>query len=200
MNFIPICSLSRCFLVTYFFVHKILRACSKFDGKIPEEEDEEHARSFVNTYGAYLQMHTCFARAASFHAVAVFDELLKAAKHDPVHRDSVKEIQKTKSLNFYEPAKLSAVVEYLTTVRYEMNEKRRDVILDLCVSAYPDIQPWQVRSACMEKTADRNERLRETCELAVLHEFYFRYLCLLLHPSEGHSHARRESTLVKVSL
>ena len=123
------------------------------------------------------------------------------AANDPVHREAMKEIQKTKNLNFYEPAKLSAVVEFLSSLQYEKSEKRRSVVIDLCVSAYPEIQPWQVRKACMEgheRSIDGGSK--DACEEFVLHELYYKYLCLLLHHTDGHNDARKEKCLVKVSL
>ncbi len=67
------------------------------------------------------------------------------------------------------------------------------MIKNLCVSAYPDVQPWQVKRACLHKL-QKKESIDES-----LHDLYYSYLSQLLDPVEGHESARRCSNLVKVS-
>lgn len=75
---------------------------------------------------------------------------------------------------------LSAVLQLLQNIRQETSPDRKQIVLDFCVSAYPDIQPWQVESACEGAP-----------------EVYYLYLSLLLHPIEGHDSARRDPKLVQ---
>lgn len=90
-----------CFLVTYYFTQQLL---SQYQEIADEERDEldEKVSTFVKQYGAYLQIHSCLAFSATVRAQAAITELLKAASYDPTHRDAVKEIQRGKTLTFYE--------------------------------------------------------------------------------------------------
>ena len=93
--------------------------------------------------------------------------------------------------------KLSALLEFLSNI-WNDTSQHRDAIKNLCVAAYPDIQPWQVRKACLgsplvdgtRKTASPGEDQED---------LYFAYLSQLLDPVEGHESARRDSKLVIVS-
>ncbi len=60
------------------------------------------AETFVDTYGAYLQMHSCLTYAAAARDETAIMQLLKAAEYDPSHQDSTKEIRKSKDLVFYD--------------------------------------------------------------------------------------------------
>lgn len=59
-------------------------------------------------------------------------------------------------------------------------------ILDLSVSAFPDLRPWQFKDACLSPP-DPDEGL------------YFRYLSRILDPEEGYDRARGDPELLKVT-
>lgn len=87
---------------------------------------------------------------------------------------------------------LSAIISRLQGVRKESKSDRRNDMMNICVLAYPDLLPWQVRQACVGSdmaAADSSEY----CDM------YYEYLSLLLHPWEGHDAARRDVDLVTVS-
>lgn len=79
---------------------------------------------------------------------------------------------------------LSAVLQLLNGIEESKTMDRKHAIIDLCVSAYPDLRPWQVAKTC-------NTTGPSTSNL------YYRYLSLLLHPTEGHELARRDRDLVE---
>lgn len=83
-------------------------------------------------------------------------------------------------LGVFEQTMLSAVLQLLQSIHQETLPDRKQVVLDFCVSAYPDIQPWQVERAC-EGAPD----------------VYYTFLSQLLHPMDGHDAARRDSLLVR---
>ncbi len=58
---------------------------------------------FLGEYGSYLRMDTCLAYAAVLKADTVVDLLLSIAKHDPRHREMIKQTTKSTSMVFYEP-------------------------------------------------------------------------------------------------
>jgi len=58
---------------------------------------------FLRRYGAYLKLHVCLVHAALIKAVDVVDMLLKIARHDPRHREALRNASKKGSLLFYEP-------------------------------------------------------------------------------------------------
>ena len=69
--------------------------------------------------------------------------------------------------------------------------------MNICVLAYPDLRPWQVRQACLGKdTISADDRPAVETEF---HEMYYEYLSLLLHPWEGQDAARQDAELVTVS-
>ena len=76
----------------------------------------------------------------------------------------------------------------------ETSHERKQAIIDLCASAYPDVRPWQVESAC------RLSKPVKTSTDEDMKEFYYSYLTLLLHPIDGHDTARRDPSLVKVTI
>lgn len=86
----------------------------------------------------------------------------------------------------------------MVSIRYEPKEERREFIRGLCVSAYPDTQPWQVRLACLD-VAVPDDETRKPCEPEAMKELYYKYLSSLLDPIEGHDAARHNADLVKVS-
>lgn len=85
---------------------------------------------------------------------------------------------------------LSAVLQLLQGIQFETSRDRKQAIIDLCSSAYPDVRPWQVETAC--RPAASNDV--NTAEL------YYSYLSLLLHPLDGNDLARRDPLLVNVSV
>jgi hypothetical protein len=86
--------------------------------------------------------------------------------------------------------KLSALLLFLNSITNETKVHRREVIKSMCFSAYPDVQPWQVREACCSSSS--KDRWTEA--------YYYSYLSTLLHPTEGNEEARDDSALVKVRL
>lgn len=96
--------------------------------------------------------------------------------------------------------KLSAVLEFLQKIRQENSQQIQKVVKNLCVSAYPDIQPWQVKRACLEPVEGKpSGSPKGATENDLLRDFYYSYLSLLLDPSEGDEAARQNSKLVTVS-
>lgn len=207
--------------MTYYFTQHILTKYSNNGPKSDTSTTDEELSHFVQKFGTYLQIHSCLSFSANVEADKAVEELLAVASHDPSHRDSVREIQKAKELAFYdivslfvpwsftfgnfahfpddEQSKLSAVLQLLRDIRYEVTEQRRKVIRSLCVSAYPDVQPWQVRRACLDPPkADESSTTKEFCSLDCLQDFYYSYLSLLLDPVAGHESARFDIKLVKV--
>jgi hypothetical protein len=65
----------------------------------------EEISEFITTYGSYLKIHTCLAYASAMSAEEVIDSLLDVAKHDPKHKEVMKQISKTNALVFYEPVR-----------------------------------------------------------------------------------------------
>ena len=64
-------------------------------------------------------------------------------------------------------------------------------LINVFVSAYPDLRPWQVQRGLLigyENLANDD---------GILAEFYYNYLSHLLHPHHGHDSARSNGTLVK---
>lgn len=96
-------------------------------------------------------------------------------------------------------SKLSAVLQFLTGIRYNMKAEKRKAVRDLCVSAYPDIQPWQVRKACLDpprQALDALER-RPANSDEEMENLYYTYMSHLLNPLDGHEDARHDAELVK---
>ena len=71
------------------------------------------------------------------------------------------------------------------------------MVLDLCVSGYPEIQPWQVRRACLYYSKSESTETRDICPTNVLEDLYYSYLCHLLDPMNGHESAREDLGLIK---
>lgn len=95
---------------------------------------------------------------------------------------------------------LSAILKRLRTVRQETRAEHRRALIALCASAFPDVQSWQVRRACVVDSLDleRPEEENGKSGNQTYRDLYYDYLCLLLHPSEGHDMARHDGGLVKV--
>lgn len=207
--------------MTYYFTQKVLAQYPVEDTGEDTSWIDKEAVAFVKKYGAYLQIHSCLSCSAAVKAVAPINEILQLARHDPTHRDAVREIQKSTSLTFYDAVsvlakkdilvhstthlplniaiqgKLSAALFFLSSIRSEKKIQRREVIRSVCVSAYPDIQPWQARKACFDlETADSPSQ--KTNQDDWLEDYYYGYLSMLLHPQQGNEAARSDSALVKV--
>jgi hypothetical protein len=214
-------------LTTYYFTQQLLPTCATNQDQTPSDEAVEEAKEFIKNFGAYLQIHRCLSCAAKLKAEAVIEELLGVGSYDPSHRDAMREIHKANNLTFYDAVsislskekalqrdyisdtfnlvaymqtKLSAVVSKLSIVRYDTKAERRRVLINLCMSAYPDIQPWQVREACLElpPPVKSDTEIFKPCTEECLRKLFYLYLSMLLHPVDGHNVARLDSNLVKV--
>jgi hypothetical protein len=77
--------------------------------------------------------------------------------------------------------------------------ERRKVIRDLCVSAYPDVQPWQVRKACLDPQRQPLDSIEpsQACSADQMENFYYKYMSNLLNPLDGHEDARHDAALVQ---
>lgn len=181
---------------------------------------DEEVSAFLKRFGTYLQIHACLVYSAKVEARQAIDRLLDVARFDPLHREATKELRKATGMTFYEAVseldcfgrgyllfvahfylsfvqtKLSALLVALRNLRHD-KEPHREIIKNLCVAAYPDVQPWQVRVALLDSS------LADESKTAMSHsdcqDLYYKYLSELLDPSDGHESARRNSKLVKVS-
>jgi hypothetical protein len=75
-------------------------ASNRYNGPDNTEDD---ISTFLKEYGSYLRMDTCLAYASVLKATFVIDLLLNIAKHDPRHREAMKQMSKSTSMVFYEP-------------------------------------------------------------------------------------------------
>ena len=94
---------------------------------------------------------------------------------------------------------LSAIVKCLPRIRKEPSADRRQVLVDICVSAYPDLCPWQVKQALLERKEDGATGSTVNGAQKDLSDLYYYYLSNLLHPHDGHDAARHDAGLVEVS-
>uniref|UniRef100_A0A7S4JXR0 Nuclear pore complex protein Nup85 n=1 Tax=Odontella aurita TaxID=265563 RepID=A0A7S4JXR0_9STRA len=92
-------------------------------------------------------------------------------------------------------AMLSALLVHLFEVTRDGNKAEQGRILPLLVSAYPDMQPWQVRKAAFMDHG--NARDSTKTEERIFSDFYYSYLSYLLDPEEGNEGARRDHSLVE---
>lgn len=92
---------------------------------------------------------------------------------------------------------LSAIVKYLPLIREEHIMERRQMLVDVCVSAYPDLCPWQVKQALIEFTPAEGSVVPKGLK-DELKDLYYYYLSSLLHPQDGHEAARHDKSLVEV--
>jgi len=153
---------------------------------------------FVKKYGAYLQLHNCLAYAAALKRSDVIDVLLQLAEHDLRHREVIKLFARRNALILYEPTMLSAIVKCLPLIRKERNESHRQILVDVCVSAYPDLCSWQVKNALLGAQEDtRNDNASKNTDQN-LRNLYYYYLSSLLNPNDGHEVARHDAVLVEV--
>lgn len=182
-----------CFLVTYYFTHQVLTRYGDNGHELELDQVEDQVDTFVQKYGTYLQIHSCLVFSASVHAERAIDSLLEVAKYDPSHIDAVKEFKRANNMTFYEAGKLSALLHCLRDIRSETSERQR-LFKTLCVSAYPDLQPWQVKKACIGQLMKQDPR--KTSDES-LREIYYSYLSQLLDPVEGQEAARQNGKLVE---
>lgn len=178
-----------CFLLTFFFTQVIL---PKLIGSADLESGDDEIKSaltFVDRFGSYLKLPMCLAYAAYVRSEEIILKLLALAKHDLRHHEAMKETARMNSLVLYEPTMVSAIMTHLQIIASEHKTEVRIHVIQLCVSSYPDVRPWQVRKAC---SGDK-----ETQQDLALAELYYQYLCLLLHPFEGSESAKQDRELVK---
>lgn len=90
---------------------------------------------------------------------------------------------------------LSAVVYHLHRLRIDTSSDHRQKVIGLCVSAYPDVRPWQVKSQCILPGDEH-----DSVEGSALADLYYTYLSLLLDPLDGHKAARNDPSLVEVRI
>ncbi len=88
--------LHSCFLATYFCTEKIIGS------ERNKEVGTTNEDSFILSYGAYLQIHTCLSFAAFVKDEAVISELLQVASGDPHHRDTLNDIEKSDKVLYYD--------------------------------------------------------------------------------------------------
>jgi hypothetical protein len=91
---------------------------------------------------------------------------------------------------------LSAILVRLQGIQKESKRDHRGDLMNICVSAYPDLRPWQVRKACVGAGNSLSKEMTATDE--AFHDMYYEYLSLLLDPSDGHDAARQDVDLVTV--
>eukprot|EP00934_Nitzschia_sp_Nitz4_P008825 Nitzschia sp. Nitz4//scaffold57_size113557//83627//86971//NITZ4_004003-RA/size113557-augustus-gene-0.61-mRNA-1//1//CDS//3329554882//8815//frame0 len=159
---------------------------------------DEEVKTFIERFGCYLQIHSSLSVASSVEAREAVLSLLKVARHDPVHKDAIKEIRNAEEAPFYDIGKLSAILELLGNIRFQVNSRLRDVVKDMCVSGYPDVQSWLVKQACViDSSVSLNGSFDDMFADDSLRSFYYSYLSLLMDPTTGNEDARKNSALVK---
>jgi hypothetical protein len=103
-----------CVLVTFYFTQEILPSLAS-SGKslgangVTDSVEMEEAVEFVHLYGSYLWLHLSLVYATTVRAEAVIEKLLALSKHDPRHREVMKELSKASSLILYEPVRHFAI-------------------------------------------------------------------------------------------
>jgi len=116
--------------------------------------------------------------AGNLRLKEVVARLMDVAKHDPIHNDAVNALSIKGTPVLYEPIMLTALI---TNMKNSVLEEDK---IPLLVSAYPDLQPWLVKTHI---TACESEK-----GLAQ----YYKYLSLLLDPTDGSDEARHNKELV----
>lgn len=91
--------------MTFYFVHSLLPKLMKQENEGPSSILDDIA-TFLQDYGSYLRMDTCLVYASALKATTVIEILLRIAKHDPRHREALKQMTKTGAMVFYEPVRL----------------------------------------------------------------------------------------------
>jgi hypothetical protein len=93
-----------CFLTTFYFIHALLPRLLH-EGGVETATDDIVV--FLGEYGSYLRMDTCLAYAGVLKSETVVDLLLSIAKHDPRHREVMKQLSRSTSMVFYEPVRIA---------------------------------------------------------------------------------------------
>ena len=93
---------------------------------------------------------------------------------------------------------LSAIVKCLPLIRKEASADRRQTLVDICVSAYPDLCPWQLKNALLDSQENTIDGIIASDVRNYLRDLYYYYLSSLLHPQDGHEAARHDAGLVEV--
>jgi hypothetical protein len=88
---------------------------------------------------------------------------------------------------------LSAIVQRLRVIRSDKRVDVRRSLKNLAAAAFPDVRPWQLRTALLGPSNKREKKDEED-----LGELYYEYLSLLLHPLHGNPKARRDASLIQV--
>jgi hypothetical protein len=95
-----------CFLTTFYFIHALLPRLLHETGDVETATDDIVV--FLGEYGSYLRMDTCLAYAGVLKSETVVDLLLSIAKHDPRHREVMKQLSRSTSMVFYEPVRTAS--------------------------------------------------------------------------------------------
>lgn len=99
--------IERCVLVTFYFTQEMLPSVASSNNAASSQDVAEKIQlrdlvEFVDVYGSYLKLHLSLVHAAAVRADEVVNRLLDLSRHDPRHREVMKELSKT-SLVLYEP-------------------------------------------------------------------------------------------------
>lgn len=111
-----------CYLVTFYFIRQLLTLpglTSTEEGKRPSIDswvespttpstantspatpEEEKVIDFINSYGAYLKLHTCLVRASDVGSGPILRTLLDMARFDLRHRDCLKRLSNKQTTFF----------------------------------------------------------------------------------------------------
>lgn len=96
--------------MTFYFTQEILPCLASSRKSLGTDSvagsvGMKDAIEFVHVYGSYLWLHLSLVYAATLRADTVIENLLTLAKHDPRHREVMKELSKASSLILYEPVR-----------------------------------------------------------------------------------------------
>jgi hypothetical protein len=146
-----------CELVTFYFKRKILQSIAQLkeeelhhDSASFEKmkvEAHQNAVRFVQSYGSYLKLFDSLVAASETVSVVVMNALLEVAKYDPTHIEYTKQLMRNAPSMSYEPKLLSSLLARINDILGHPDAKLPDYLLQLVVTAYPDIKPWQIRAA-----------------------------------------------------
>jgi len=165
----PASRMHTCRLVTVYFTQKVL---------IQQRNESTEIIKFIQKYGAYLNLYSCLVSASNYFLTDVIDQLLEVSSHDLHHNDAMGTLSKKGVLVLYEPVLLSALLESLKLSLLD------DDALTLMISAYPDLKPWQVKQYCTSSGSEESSL------------YYYKYMTLLLDPTDGMQKARQDKELV----
>lgn len=96
--------------MTFYFTQEILPSLAS-SGKslgtngVADSVGMDSAIKFVHVYGSYLWLHLSLVYASALKANIVIENLLALAKHDPRHKEVMKELSRDSSLILYEPVR-----------------------------------------------------------------------------------------------